>query len=241
MENIDFYLHSIADTLVTKHKTPNFPGLYRGKMGVAVFLLHHAAHTGNPLYADDAYDLIEKSNRQFYENAPVNYPYGLSGAGAGIAYLIQSKMAEGDSDEVLEDFDRHLSEHIFDLRFLSSFNQLLDIGKYFCFRLLDTHKQEEIKKTTDKIQLLIELQLTRAPSCSPLALRMLQMLREFPKYSIFQDTPKEALDLSSIKTDFENALKRQEYGLQNGLAGVGMKCLTVLNKKQSGWQKLIMQ
>lgn len=43
MENIDFYLHSIANTLVTKHKTPNFPGLYRGKMGVAVFLLHYAA------------------------------------------------------------------------------------------------------------------------------------------------------------------------------------------------------
>lgn len=241
MKNIDFYLHSIVETFVTKQKMPNFPGLYRGKMGVAVFLFHYSAHTGNTLYADLGYDLIEKSNRQFYENAPVNYVYGLSGAGAGIAYLIQKKFVEGESDEVLDDFDRHLSTHIFDLHYLSSFNQILDIGKYFCFRLLDTHKQEEITKITDKIKLLIELQLTRKPNCSPLALKILQTLREFPKYCLFQDIPKEEFDLNSIKIDFENATKRQEYGLQNGLAGVGMKYLTIIDNKQSVWQKLMMQ
>jgi hypothetical protein len=58
---------------------------------------------------------------------------------------------------------------------------------------------------------------------------------------MFQDVPEETFDLNGIGTDFEDAVKNREYGLQNGLAGVGMKCLTMLDKKHSVWQKLMMQ
>jgi hypothetical protein len=177
MEKIVSYLNSIANSFVPgKRVIPFFPGLYRGKTGIAVFFSHYASFSQNEAYSDYAFDLIMEAQRQMKGKNPVNYAYGLSGIGSGIAYLIQNNFFEADPDKILEDFDSILSSHVIRFIDLSSFNQILGTGKYFSYRIKDSRKQDDIRKIIDKTVLLIDLQLTRTQRCYPNALSLLQDL-----------------------------------------------------------------
>lgn len=121
MENIKKKITQIADTFYREKEIPYFPGLYRGKIGIAVFLCHYASWSQQQMYNDFAFDLIEEAQRQMKGKSPVNFPYGLSGMGTGIAYMIQNNYFDANSDEILEDFDNILSRHMSTFVDLSSF------------------------------------------------------------------------------------------------------------------------
>lgn len=178
MENIKIFLSHIADSFYRERTIPCFPGLYRGKTGIAVFLCHYARWSQQEVYCDFAFDLIEEAQRQMKGKSPVNYPYGLSGMGTGIAYTIQNNYFDANPDEILEDFDNILSRHMSTFVDLSSFKQIIGIGRYFCIRIRNSGRQDKIKEMIEKVVLLTELQLLRTSCCYPYALNLLYDLRD---------------------------------------------------------------
>ncbi|WP_019540970.1 MULTISPECIES: lanthionine synthetase LanC family protein [Proteiniphilum] len=202
MENIKTFLSHIADGFYSEKQIPYFPGLYHGKIGVAVFLCHYSRWSQQEKYNDFAFDLIEEAQRQMKGKSPVNYPYGLSGMGTGIAYMVQNKYFNANPDEILEDFDNILSKHMSTFIDLSSFKQTIGIGRYFSSRIKDSGKQDKIKEIIEKVVLLIELQLTRTPYCFPYALDLLYDLRGISEkaYKVFEENMK-LFDSHYIKDD----------------------------------------
>ncbi|MDR1682854.1 MAG: hypothetical protein LBS25_05660 [Candidatus Symbiothrix sp.] len=178
MKHIEDFLSRIADRFYKEKQIPYFPGLYRGKIGIAVFLCHYARWSKQEIYTDFAFDLIEEAQKQMKGKSPVNYPYGLSGMGTGIAYLIQNDYFGANPDEILEDFDNLLIKHTITFSDLSSFKQTIGIGRYFALRIKDSEKPDKIKEIIEKVVLLTELQLMRTPYCFPYALNLLYDLRD---------------------------------------------------------------
>ena len=134
--------------------------------------------------------------------SPVNYPYGLSGMGTGIAYMVQNKYFNADPDEILEDFDNILSKHMSTAVDLSSFKQTIGIGRYFCTRIKDSNMRDKMKEMIEKIVLLTELQLTRTPYCFPHTLDLLYDLRDISEKArkVFEENMK-LFDSHYIKDD----------------------------------------
>lgn len=202
MEKIKTFLSHIVDSFYIEKQIPYFPGLYRGKIGVAVFLCHYSRYSQQEKYNDFAFDLIEEAQRQMKGKSPVNYPYGLSGMGTGIAYMVQNKYFNADPDEILEDFDNILSKHMSTAVDLSSFKQTIGIGRYFCTRIKDSKTRDKMKEMIEKIVLLTELQLTRTPYCFPHTLDLLYDLRDISEKArkVFEENMK-LFDNLYIKDD----------------------------------------
>lgn len=202
MENIKTFLRQIADFFYTEKQIPYFPGLYRGKIGVAVFMCHYSRWSQQEKYNNFAFDLIEEAQKQMKGKSPVNYPYGLSGMGTGIAYMLQNQYFTADSDEILEDFDNILSKHMSTIIDLSSFKQIIGIGRYFSIRIKDSKKLDKITKMIEKVMLLTELQLVRTPYCFPYALDLLYDLRDISEktHRVFKDNL-ELFDSKYIRDD----------------------------------------
>jgi hypothetical protein len=177
MEKIEKDVKNIADRIIQSRNIPYFSGLLHGKLGIAVFLCHYSSYNQNDLYSEFAYKLIMEAHWK----DPVNYAYGLSGIGTGIEYLVQNNYMEADTDEILEDFDVVLSRALIDYSSLSSLNQILDIGKYFSFRINNTKRNTDIKENIERVVRLIEMQFLREPLCSH---RVIDLLYSFRNISL---------------------------------------------------------
>jgi lantibiotic modifying enzyme len=295
----DNYIKSIAQKLSKPQNTPYFSGLYQGKTGLAIFFCHYASYSQNDLYNDMAYNLITEISKQLNENTVINYPYGLSGIGAGIEYLVQRTYFEADTDEILADIDTSVSHHLTDYSALSSFNQIKGIGKYLSFRIKTTKRQSDIKDSIERVVNLIEMQLMRTPFCRPDVLSLLyafrnisekasvlfadniklfnlQLVREFPFewFYFFHKTKEENQNSNIIDainqlildervnltnteyliwtflsgnnvtieqlSDFINQFETvQNFGLINGLTGIGLTLLTLVDKQNETWIELL--
>lgn len=84
------------------------PGLYVGKMGLCVCLAECARFFQDKIFVDLAGDLLEDVLETIDSSLPVNFSEGLCGIGWGIEYLLQQECLSGDSDIVLEDFDKQI-------------------------------------------------------------------------------------------------------------------------------------
>lgn len=85
-------------------------GLLSGKMGIVLFFYHYARHTGQPLYAEYADELLDDIFEDIHADTPLDFISGLSGIGWGILYLLKNRFVEGNPDEILSDIDKRLME-----------------------------------------------------------------------------------------------------------------------------------
>jgi hypothetical protein len=199
-EQINNCLKSIAGKLVREQNIPYFPGLLYGKTGIALFLCHYSSYAQNDFYSDAAYGLITEISRQLREKVAVNYPYGISGIGAGIEYMVQNRYMEADTDEILADFDDCLSDHLTNYRALSSFSQIMDTGRYFAFRQRSSKRKNRIGENIEKIVCLIEMQLTGTPFCNPDVLLLLRSFRSISdKAAVLFERQTELFNVQLIK------------------------------------------
>jgi hypothetical protein len=298
VKRINDCLESIAGKLVREHNIPHFSGLYCGKTGIALFLCHYSSYVQNDFYSDAAYGLITEISRQLRGKIAVNYAYGISGIGAGIEYLVRNGYMEADTDEILADFDIFMAGHLTDYRDLSSFSQIMDIGRYFAFRQGSSRRKEKIRENIERIICLMEMHLTGTTFCHPKVLRLLHTFRNssdrasglferqaamfnmqsvgehpFEWFRYFYLTGDNIRDCSVtevnrlieenalISNSMENMLwhvlaKREipdsrltafmeqhktcrNPGLINGLAGMGLTLLTLLDRQQETWIEIL--
>ena len=109
-KTIDNQLLRIARYLIINAGFLSDISLCHGKMGIAIFFFHYGRYSGNSVYTEFAWDLIDDIYKNIHNGLPVNFENGLCGTGWGIEYLVQHKFIEGDTGEVLEDLDKLVME-----------------------------------------------------------------------------------------------------------------------------------
>lgn len=97
-------LKSIAYQIIINQKNENENGLFKGKMGQAIFLSLYAKVCNVSLYDDFAYDIIKSIISTTFKKDGYSFSCGVSGIAWGVLYLQQMKLMEYD-EELLQDFD----------------------------------------------------------------------------------------------------------------------------------------
>ena len=145
-------LRRIANTLILNTSEVRTMGLPDGKMGVAVFLFYYARFIDNR-YEEYADQLIEELTGEIQKIRQPNYADGLAGVGAGIEHLIQHGFIEGDSNEVLEDFDKliHHTVSYFSGR-IDIRNGITGYGKYYNIRLNNPNNYKKNNPHTEPVK-----------------------------------------------------------------------------------------
>jgi len=108
-----------------------------GKMGICIFFYHLAHKTKNKIYEDYAGELLDEISEELSDKTPWDFENGLAGIGWGIEYLVQNAFIEGDTDDVLLQFDNKLFR---DLNFSPPpepglLNGVLGICAYYLMRV----------------------------------------------------------------------------------------------------------
>ncbi len=129
-------LDKIIETLVINGSLNEHPGLFYGKTGIAVFFFHYARQTGNELFQEYAFDLIEEIQEQLTTNLSTQYDTGIAGIGSGFEYLLQNNFMDADND-FFEEFDARMCRMALYETYpdLSLEGGLTGWGRYFIYRL----------------------------------------------------------------------------------------------------------
>lgn len=132
-------LLKIANLLFINSQNIKEVGLLDGKLGAAIYLYEYARHFNKSGYHDLADFIICETLNQLNKSELTHDVYkGISGIGWGIEYLIKNGFIEGDSDEVLMDFDSRIQSfinamescevaHLYDLVSLKEFMLSVDV------------------------------------------------------------------------------------------------------------------
>ena len=159
MEKQRGFLKDYTDRLIEKGKCfPNI-GLWDGKMGIAVYLLHLARITGEENYERQADEFMDTVYEQLAERTSFFYGDGLLGIGCGIEYMIEHGFIEGDSDEILAEIDI-VARNIVDRRPIESLplqDGVCGVGYYLYRRLKNKPDNDESMLTLKFKEYLIYL------------------------------------------------------------------------------------
>lgn len=141
-QNSTSYLQRISHILLLNGWFLDNPGLYSGKMGLALFFFRYARHTQCELYSEYGFELIEKIQNSIHQETPINYKQGIAGIGAAIEYLVQKNYIKTCTDETLEEFDNRLLS-IRNLPHLS-FEDIISIAYYAVWRFYGSNSKKEL-------------------------------------------------------------------------------------------------
>jgi len=156
MEQLD----KIVEMLTDDGNFTEQPGLFYGKIGIAVFFFHYARFSGNTSFLDYAMALIEKAQKQITDKTTMRYDIGISGIGVAVEYLLQNDFLEADDKYLFEEFDDRMYRAAMHDPY-SGFGlegSLTGWGRYFIFRLRSNEPDKsklheallEIAKTISK-------------------------------------------------------------------------------------------
>lgn len=130
-------IRKIANTIVAGLDNTTEIGLFRGRMGLAVFLYDYARYSGSSVYERMADELIDKIYGQLKPGISFSIIDGSAGIGVGLSYLLQNHFIEGDPDNILRDLDKKLIDNSEDVLFkeITSATPVFSSGIYLLSRL----------------------------------------------------------------------------------------------------------
>ena len=146
-------LETVVGVLYRRASAIYSTGLLHGLTGVAIFFFHYARYIQNTEYEDFAKRIMETVQHKLAENYRLDYSSGIAGIGAGIEYLIKNNFLEGNSDEILEDFDQMLSQYIICEEHTDG-NILYGIGRYFIARINNSEPFDANKQAFNTMMLI---------------------------------------------------------------------------------------
>jgi hypothetical protein len=155
---VDFRLRRIADVLLLNGSFTDNLGLFKGKMGIAIFMYNYARKIDNETYKNFAGELIDEIYEGISTQTPVDFENGLTGIGWGIEYLVRNGFVEADTDEALTEIDNAIYCSMVQRSILlENSNDLFGYGFYCITRLLGKGNDEDNLNTLIKKQHLIYL------------------------------------------------------------------------------------
>ena len=244
-------LQRISNILLINGGFLNNSGLYTGEMGIVLFFSRYARFTQNELYTEYCFGLIEKIQTGINQETLNDYRQGLTGIGSTIEYLVQNGFFNGDTDDILEDFDKKIfstciSNHL-------TFYQALDIWYYALWRISgNSSKKEIIKKTilTEIVNFMKE-KSKNLDQTNPMVSFFYDIISTESIFSLQEHLIIPSLLKLCRKNNPDNSIEKtyghlfeniSSYnflknnillGFQNGLAGLGVSILTELDGDDS--------
>lgn len=85
------------------------PGLYNGKLGMAILFYEYSRYSGDTLYEQFADEILD-SILDLPASLSFRFSDGLTGIGWGITYLLKEKFIEGEIDDILSEIDIKLKK-----------------------------------------------------------------------------------------------------------------------------------
>lgn len=152
MEKELVFLKDNTARLIEKGRCIPDIGLWNGKMGIAVYLLHLARITGDESCECQANEFMDTVYEQLSDQTSILYGDGLLGIGCSIEYMLEHRFIEGDADEILAEIDI-IARNIIDRRPIDPFSLqegVCGVGYYLYRRL---------KKKPDNDESMITLKL----------------------------------------------------------------------------------
>ena len=127
------------------------PGLYDGKLGMAIIFYEYSRYSGDSLYealADEIMDsILELSNA-----LSGDFSNGLTGIGWGFVYLCKEHFIDGDNDDILSDVNNRLKQFLVEKRICES-----DYTKYVIIRNSYVNQEQLFSSSYDESQILEEI------------------------------------------------------------------------------------
>lgn len=131
------FLRGYTERLIEKGKCFPDIGLWNGKMGIVIYLLHVSRLTQNERYEKEASELINAVYKQISLEKPFFFDSGLLGIGCGLEYIIYNKFVDANRDEILSEIDL-MVRNIIDFRPIDDLGLrkgVCGIGFYLYYRL----------------------------------------------------------------------------------------------------------
>lgn len=142
--NTEETLEIIATILVVESKAIEKVGLLYGRMGIIIFLYHYSREVSCSMYGKVAEYLLDKVCEDVLLYNNIDFATGLAGFGWGIEYLSQNGFIEGDTNDILKDFDCKIME-INPLR-VSNLNLEYGLGGIVHYVISRLYTYENLKK-----------------------------------------------------------------------------------------------
>ena len=259
-------LRDIAALLLLHGTLTECPGLVHGKMGIAIFFFHYARYTGNELFEEYAYDLIEEIHDQLHANTAADYEQGIAGIGVGMDYLLKNSFLQADED-IFDDFDQRMFRAVMydPWQDFSLYDGLTGYGRYWMMRLpnqdakacllqISAHIEANLPDisssvhTDDVYCFMRDLQETAgfpAHVGSCLTDRSFRRLGNTDVGNIVRMYQQNLYYNQTLQVDFEQIPLLDmdkplvSTGLLTGYAGRGLLRLTALNQMNISWMKLL--
>lgn len=147
------FLKEYTDLLIKKGLYSSDIGLWNGKIGIAIYLLHFAKITQNNKYENLASKLTDSVYKQISHELPFCFGNGLLGIGCGFEYIIQNGFVDANRDEILSEID-FVAINIIDYRSIDN----LSFGKGVCG--IGFYLYNRLKNRTNDNNSIIVLKLT---------------------------------------------------------------------------------
>lgn len=148
------YLKIFQETVLNASTTTDI-GLFKGKMGYLVFLLHYTQYTDNEVL-DELIDLLIKDIFQNINGkTPINMENGLCGIGWGIEYLLQNNLIDSETDDILTDIDKQIMER--NPEFIKDFSFRTGLGGILLYVMIRLASLQKTKKTPFNESYLLQL------------------------------------------------------------------------------------
>lgn len=155
------FLQSYAASLIRRIDSISEPGLWDGKMGIAITLYHLSKLMQQNEYGERANGMIDEIYGDLTSSTSFFFSDGLIGIGCGTEYLISNGFVEGDSDEVLSEIDQEARNIIdyrpTDLKSLKIGKGICGVGCYLYYRLKNKPQNDESMTTLKLKEYLIYL------------------------------------------------------------------------------------
>ena len=92
-------LRKIANTVIANLDNTTEIGLFKGRMGLTIFLYEYARYSGNSVYEKMADTLIDRIYTQFKPGISFSMIDGSASIGIGLSYLLRNHFIEGNIDK----------------------------------------------------------------------------------------------------------------------------------------------
>jgi hypothetical protein len=253
-----YNLDLITKELKSNRDLVTCPGLFFGKMGLAIYFFNYARFSQKKYFEDTAFELIEAIRSVINDNTPVDYCTGLSGIGAGIEYLAQNGFIKAQVDAILKDIDSKIFQSIVytDSSDLSLQTGLSGLGRYLLFRVNSPMSSLEKKESLTNRMLLVHL----IDKLEALLLENISLKDEYDAYYFLTEVQLKKIYPTKVdklikknwnnqekqkrKTHFsihlcENNQFNGNYSFYNGLTHLGLQLLSIESKENQTWQSLL--
>lgn len=203
-------------------------GLWEGRMGSLLFLAQYDHTVNNDLYRDLTGELIDDIYTGIGNSLNIDLGKGLCGIALGIAWLVHHHLMEGDIDDILEEADGRIMERE-PLRITdySLQNGLAGILYYVLYRLqIAQERNTPTPFDPEYLEHLYKASLTivNAPEKAE-SFEMASWLIAWTEDRTLKLEIPDLVKVMKLSHQERDSTNTSDYGLKNGLAGLGLSRL----------------